>query len=189
VAKGCRVVGIELDAAAAALARPYCEEVIVGSVEAKSVVERAAEFGPFGNILLGDVLEHLVDPRPTMQRLTRLLVVGGSVIISVPNVAYLGMRLRLLLGRFEYSSTGLLDMTHLRFFTVRSIVDLVRAAGLTPSLITATPPILGTGRAKYFPVGSIAIGAANEAFALLARARPELFGYQIVVKARKDSVV
>ncbi len=82
-------------------------------------------------ILFLDVLEHLPDPAETLRRLTARLAPGGTVIVSVPNVAHWSVALPLLFrGEFTYRDKGILDRTHLRFFVQSSALDLVSDAGL-----------------------------------------------------------
>jgi SAM-dependent methyltransferase len=86
--------------------------------------------GPFDVVLAGDVLEHLVDPRRVLADARSLLAPGGYVVASVPNVAHVDVRMALLCGRFAYRETGLLDATHLRFFTHDTLLELFERAGL-----------------------------------------------------------
>jgi len=81
--------------------------------------------------LLLDVIEHTPDPRATLERTASALRPGGTLLVSVPNIAHWSTRLGLLLGRFEYASSGILDRTHLRFFTRRSFLRTLREAGLS----------------------------------------------------------
>jgi len=81
-------------------------------------------------VLLLDVLEHLREPLAVLERAAAVLVPGGQIIASIPNVAHGAVRLALLRGSFEYTETGLLDRTHLRFFDRPAIEGLFRAAGL-----------------------------------------------------------
>ena len=126
-ARGCSVVGFERDAASAAEAERWCEQVIVGDIEASA--DRAELLAGFDFVLLGDVLEHLVDPWAALSFVRGLLAPGGVAVVSIPNVAAWPVRLGLLAGRFDYTDFGLLDRTHLRFFTRRSAHDLARRAG------------------------------------------------------------
>ncbi len=128
VERGCRVWGIEIDPEAAVAARISCEAVVVGDV--MGVSHESLGSRPFDVILLLDVLEHLVDPLVALRHVTAWLAPGGRVIVSIPNVAHAAVRLALLQGRFEYSETGLLDETHLRFFDRRSLGALIHDAGL-----------------------------------------------------------
>jgi SAM-dependent methyltransferase len=81
-------------------------------------------------VLCLDVLEHLMQPVEVLKRVTRTMADGGTVIVSVPNVAHASVSLPLLLrARFEYRDAGILDRTHLRFFDRISVVALMNQAG------------------------------------------------------------
>lgn len=125
---GCRVIGIEKDAAAAEQAREACEKVLVGDVDDPRVLSSAGK--DFDVIICADVLEHLVDPWTALKTLKNLLGPEGELIVSIPNIAYWQMRLHLLKGRFDYTDTGLLDRTHLRFFTIDTFKQMLRECGL-----------------------------------------------------------
>jgi 2-polyprenyl-3-methyl-5-hydroxy-6-metoxy-1,4-benzoquinol methylase len=120
--KGCEVTGIELDEVLARMAAPACRRIIVGDIETLDLDAELAE--TFDVILCGDVLEHLKNPDAALQKLKRRLVPAGQLVVSIPNVAHGSIRLSLLEGRFSYLPEGLLDATHLRFFTHRSLVEL-----------------------------------------------------------------
>jgi 2-polyprenyl-3-methyl-5-hydroxy-6-metoxy-1,4-benzoquinol methylase len=127
--RGCSVVGIEVDPEMAALAAPHCERVIVGDLDE---LDLEAELGDdhFDVIVAADVLEHLKDPLAVLRRMRGFLAPKGHFVISLPNVAHGSVRLALLEGRFAYQRAGLLDETHLRFFTRESIEDLLDQAEL-----------------------------------------------------------
>jgi 2-polyprenyl-3-methyl-5-hydroxy-6-metoxy-1,4-benzoquinol methylase len=131
VERGCTVSGVEFDEEAAEEARPCLERLVVGDVETMDLVE---VFGDdrFEVIVFGDVLEHLRDPLPVLRGARKLLTDGGSVVASIPNVAHGSVRLALLAGRFDYQTLGLLDSTHVRFFTRTSIEELFHQAGMVP---------------------------------------------------------
>ncbi len=115
VKHGCDVTGVEIDAVAAAKAKKICSRVIVGNIESETVASQIS--GPFNVIILGDILEHLVEPELVLEQTKKWITKDGYLILSVPNVAHWTMRLSLLLGKFEYKTLGLLDRTHLHFFT------------------------------------------------------------------------
>jgi SAM-dependent methyltransferase len=133
--QGWQVTALERDPAQAAKARGRCHEVIVADLdEATPRLE-----GAFDAIVYGDVLEHLSDPLPVLVGLNRYLAAGGRVLVSVPNVAHLWVRLSLLLGRWDYADRGILDRTHVRFFTRRSFTRFLGDAGLATEELVATP--------------------------------------------------
>jgi len=126
--KGCKVVGVEVDEAAAAEARRLGLDVRVGSLEEASF--RDSIEGPFDAVVAGDVIEHLRDPLPVLRHMRRWLRPDGRAIVAVPNIATWGMRKQLFFGgAFDYQETGILDRTHLRFFTWHSLLREVDAAG------------------------------------------------------------
>jgi hypothetical protein len=128
-ARGCVVDGIEGDAATAAVARPYYRHLITLDLDGADV---RSELGSrrYDAIVCADVLEHLRDPAHALEGLIPLLSPVGRLFVSVPNVGYAGLVATLLRGDFPYGPLGLLDATHLRFFTRRSLVRLLEAHGL-----------------------------------------------------------
>jgi 2-polyprenyl-3-methyl-5-hydroxy-6-metoxy-1,4-benzoquinol methylase len=125
---GCTVVGIEIDPGAAALAEEHAERVIVGDAEK---IDYAAELAgeAFDVVLFADVLEHLKEPGNVLRRVRPFVGENGVVVASIPNIAHASVRLALLGGEFRYREWGLLDDTHLRFFTRASIQDLFEETG------------------------------------------------------------
>jgi GT2 family glycosyltransferase/2-polyprenyl-3-methyl-5-hydroxy-6-metoxy-1,4-benzoquinol methylase len=126
--QGCQVVAVERDGAMAPNLEPYCSRVIVGDVERLSLEEVFGE-QRFDVILAGDFLEHLAHPLKLLQDLKRYLSEDGYIVASIPNIAHGSVRLSLLAGKFEYKDIGILDRTHLRFFTLDSILRLFADAG------------------------------------------------------------
>jgi 2-polyprenyl-3-methyl-5-hydroxy-6-metoxy-1,4-benzoquinol methylase len=120
--------GVELFPDAAATARDRLDEVFEGNIEH---IDLPIEPASLDVVLCLDVLEHLIDPWTTASRLAKLLKPGGVLIASIPNVRNLRVVMPLLLrGRWEYAPFGLMDRTHLRFFTEHSATQLLRHAGL-----------------------------------------------------------
>lgn len=126
--RGCQVVGVEIDPEFASLAKEFCEEVVIGDAETLDL-EAALGDRTFEVAIFGDVLEHLTDPLQMLRRVRKWLVPEGYVVASLPNVAHGAVRLALLTGRFDYRPEGLLDETHVRFFTHDSVKDLFHQAG------------------------------------------------------------
>jgi SAM-dependent methyltransferase len=125
---GCTVVGIEIDRDAALLAEQHAERVIVGDAE---TIDYATELAgeQFDVVMFADVLEHLKEPADVLRRVRPFIAENGAVVASIPNIAHASVRLALLAGEFRYREWGLLDDTHLRFFTRASIQDLFEETG------------------------------------------------------------
>lgn len=122
-------IGVEMVESAAAVARERLDEVFVG--DATVLVETAFTPQSFDLVLCLDVLEHLVDPWQFVGKVQRLVKPGGLIVTSLPNVRHLRVLLPLLLaGRWRYESAGILDRTHLRFFTRESALELMSGCGL-----------------------------------------------------------
>jgi 2-polyprenyl-3-methyl-5-hydroxy-6-metoxy-1,4-benzoquinol methylase len=126
--RGCRVVGIEIDPEFASQAKEFCEDVIIGDAESLDL-ESILAGQSFEVAVFGDVLEHMSDPLQMLRRVRQWLTPEGYVVASLPNIAHGAVRLALLDGHFDYTPEGLLDETHMRFFTHQTIKDLFHQAG------------------------------------------------------------
>jgi glycosyltransferase involved in cell wall biosynthesis/precorrin-6B methylase 2 len=173
--RGCLVTGIEQDPEMAAIAAQHCDKMVVGDVEHLDL----SDLGTYDAIILGDVVEHLRKPQEFLQRTAKLLRPGGKVLMSLPNVANIWVRLNLLLGRFNYSRVGILDETHLRFFTLESSKRIARDSGFDVLSTSVTPiplplilPATSRGRALSF------LHMLNWG---VTRLRKTLFGYQFIL--------
>ena len=133
----------------------------------------------FPFIVLADVLEHLREPGSLLEQCRDLLADDGRLIVSVPNVAHWSVRLPLLFGRFVYAGRGILDRTHLRFFTLRSIRDALERGGFVVEGIEATTAPFE----QMFPgrLGALLSGPQR----LGIRFWKELFAYQFILCVRK----
>jgi methionine biosynthesis protein MetW len=169
--RNCVVTGIEVDAEAAARARKYCEEVHVVDMNVRDWID-ALPKAAFDVVLLGDVLEHLVDPWNVLRQVAEVLDTGGSILVSLPNVVHWMTRLGIFLGQFDYQPVGTCDHTHLRFFTVKTARDLIESAGYR---IVRFQPVSGGWMS----------GHARPLWRVLARSMPGLFAYQLLFDARK----
>jgi 2-polyprenyl-3-methyl-5-hydroxy-6-metoxy-1,4-benzoquinol methylase len=178
VGHGCAVTGIELDPEAARQAERHCERVIVGDVEHPDTVNELDE-GSFDVVVFGDVLEHLKDPLTALKHLKPSLKPEGYAVASIPNVAHGSVRLALLQGRFRYRSLGLLDETHLRFFTRESVERLFGDAGF---LIT---DLKRTSRGIFGTEVEVDRDAVPEEALRLVQADPESLTYQFVLTAHR----
>lgn len=124
----CSVTGIEIDSDAAKEAGRYCSKVLIGNIEEMDISGLIGD-EKFDVFMFGDVLEHLRYPEKVLARARPLLPEGGYVLASIPNIAHISVALDLLEGKFEYRPLGLLDNTHIRFFTKKTIYSLFRDSG------------------------------------------------------------
>jgi SAM-dependent methyltransferase len=176
VGRGCQVVGIEYDAGMATQAAAFCERMIVGDLDQ---LDLEAELGDdrFDAIVSADVIEHLKDPLGALKRLRPFLKEGGHFVISIPNIAHGSVRLALLTGRFEYGDWGLLDSTHLSFFTRDSFERTLDEAGL--ELVELRPHELPLALAEVkFDEGALPAGIVEA-----LESEPDARAYQYVALA------
>ncbi len=170
--------GIELMPAAAVDARRVLDQVVVGNIDAMALPFPEASFDL---ILTLDILEHLFDPWAVIRRLTPLLAPGGCLIASIPNIAHYSVSLPLLRGRWQYSGSGLLDSTHLRFFVESTAVALVQAGGLVVDRRERNievpwdlQPLIGWRRNEWVKRSA-------------TRLLPQAFTYQFLIRGRWPS--
>ncbi|HYU23733.1 MAG TPA: class I SAM-dependent methyltransferase [Thermoanaerobaculia bacterium] len=136
----CRVVGIEIDPRAAAIAGKRIDNVYCGDVREIVAIIRER----FDWIIGGDIVEHLDEPWSFLSDLRRIAAPGGKLLLSLPNIANAAVISDLLHGRFDYVYMGLTCVGHLRFFTKRTIEEMLTIAGwgivsIEPQDVTATP--------------------------------------------------
>jgi len=141
------------------------------------------KLGTFDAILFADVLEHLVDPIELLEKVKPALSPGGIILASIPNVAHWSIRLRLLAGKFEYKSTGIMDATHLRWFTRSGVERLFDEAGYK---IEAFHAAAGGWMGEYYwtPLRWLSYEKRSYVLSKLCGVAPGLFGVQHVVAAR-----
>ena len=160
-------VGIELMADAASEAKKWLSHVEVGNAE---TIDLVALGGPFGAILCSEVLEHLNDPWAMVEKLTTVLKPGGLLIASSPNIANKNLIMSLIHGDFNYTEFGIMDRTHLRWFTAKTYRRLFEDAGLKVEFCGPVSPL--RWKAKLF--SKLTFGKYDH-----------LFWQQVMVAARK----
>lgn len=180
--KGCVVVGLEIEPEAARGAASACERVIVGDVEDPNVLAQAGS--GFDAIIMADVLEHLRRPEELLGRVRSLLAPGGMLLLSVPNVAHFTVRKNLLLGRFDRTDRGILDRSHLHFFTLASLRRLLGKTGYRLERLDISYSMPGRIVRALRLLGPVNRTLIAPALARLARCRRGFFALQFVVCAR-----
>jgi 2-polyprenyl-3-methyl-5-hydroxy-6-metoxy-1,4-benzoquinol methylase len=123
---GATVDGIEINVLSADLARPYCRRVMVNDLDD---IQSAGLSEQYDLVIAADVLEHLRDPEFILSELKKHVKIGGYLVVSLPNVANVYVRLNLLFGRFPYHIKGILDRTHLHFFTLKTAEKMLVKTG------------------------------------------------------------
>ncbi|MDR3518910.1 MAG: class I SAM-dependent methyltransferase [Azospirillaceae bacterium] len=175
--KPCVFDAVEGDPAAAAVAQPHYRDIVNADLQtadlARALPDRRYDF-----IVLADVLEHLEAPGRLLRRLPPLLNPDGRLLISIPNVGYAGLVSELLAGRFEYRSCGLIDRTHVRFFTRAS---LYRFLALNGFAIAAEDVIVKQPAETEF--GTAALDALAPAVRAALLAAPDAMTFQFLVEA------
>jgi SAM-dependent methyltransferase len=170
-----KVIGVTISEQEALLAGNYCESVLIHDLE--EGLPRQLE-GPFDLVLLSHILEHLREPAPLLADARRLLAPDGVLAVALPNVLYWRQRLDFLTGRFDYAQIGILDRTHLRFYTYRSGRSVLVDNGyeIVRQCVEGFLPIPFRRQ-----IPKVLIGPADRAASLLL---PGLFGWQLLYTAR-----
>lgn len=139
--------GVEFMDRAAETARRVLDRVEIGNIESETFDFKG---GQFNLILCLDVLEHLRDPWDVIKRVSGWLAPNGVLVVSVPNIRYRSVLSDLALkGQFDYQQFGILDRTHLRFFTRKSAIELLQSAGLHDIELVLHPSVIH-GKAAVF---------------------------------------
>jgi 2-polyprenyl-3-methyl-5-hydroxy-6-metoxy-1,4-benzoquinol methylase len=135
--RGASVAGVEIDAEAAAEAAKVLERVEVADLNT-TPLSKLFDGSTFDAIIFADVLEHVLHPDEVLRDAQKLLAPGGRIVISIPNVTHGSLRLALLQGRWEVTDTGLLDRTHIRFYSRQGLSDLLASSGLRMTELRGT---------------------------------------------------
>jgi SAM-dependent methyltransferase len=174
--RGWRVTGVTIDPREQQAAQQFCEIVHVGDLE-KGLPPHVD--GTFDAVLASHVLEHLARPERLLKELHQRLNPGGVLAVALPNIAHYGQRISLLRGHFNYTETGQLDRTHLRFYTHRTAIQLLEQNGyeLVSAVVEGTLP---WWKARWLT--SLSTVARIDRWAV--RRRPNLLGHQSLLLAR-----
>lgn len=164
--QGNEITAIEIEKQNAKLAEKFCKKVFVENIETMDFSKIGKGFDA---AIFGDVLEHLKNPKEALEKTKRLLNENGRVIVSVPNIANWKIRLKLLSGKFDYAEQGILDRTHLKFFTLKTIKETMRGAGF------------GIEKVFFVPSAPVPTMMLKKLF---SRILPSAFSFQFVILAK-----
>lgn len=182
--QGSLVTGIELDPDAAVKAKAFARSVVVGDIDDPGTWKQLNE--KFDVIVFMHVLEHLVDPWRVLSQAKDYLARDGNVLILLPNIACWEVRSQLFFrGNFQYRDFGILDISHLRFFTLDTARELIQKAGYTIEeleVVGSTVPF--AGKMKALPLLKHLIPSWEK---LLTRFWPNLCGATFFFNAVSSS--
>lgn len=166
--KHCEVIGVEKGKEEAKIARTKLTQVVEGDIENIETIQKLELLGKFDVVFASALIEHLKDPWKAIKTWKRFLKRNGVLIITTSNIAHWSIRFHILRGRFDYEEYGILDNTHLRFFTVDTFKKLVVDSGYIIDHFSIDP--VGGGFPKISK--------------MLSKLWPNLFAYQMLVVAK-----
>lgn len=177
LAKKCETYGVDYDQNALKKAEKYCKKTFRADLNEVKTLPFPKK--TFDYVLLMDVIEHLTNSDNILSLLKQYLKKDGKLIISVPNIAHASIRWSLMTGKFDYTSTGILDQTHVHFYTQKSFEQKLKDAGfeiekLVPTNGMCKVPLLYKITDRLPVVWQYKIACMN----------PALFGFQFVALAR-----
>ncbi|MBU1912327.1 MAG: class I SAM-dependent methyltransferase [Candidatus Omnitrophica bacterium] len=174
--KGFEIIGIEKNISSIKQASEYYKEIIAIDLNKDCI----PSLKPFVFIILADILEHLEEPAHILKKMQDLLKDGGKIIISVPNIANWTIRMKLAFGNFNYQDKGILDIGHLRFFTLKTAKDMIKNSGLEMTEFYSTPIPL-----QFIIKPRFIAWMMNEVYYAFTKLFPNFFAYQFVFIVNK----
>lgn len=168
--KKCRVYCIDKDPIISSFARGKCLDVLNVDIENTQL---PYEKGYFDRIIIGNVLEHMIEPEQVLMLLKKYLKKDGLLIYSVPNIVNWHSRMMIFLGKFDYEDGTVFERSHLRFFTLRSAIGLAIDSGYSIIWLDVTPSI-------YFYKEKL-----NFLWYWIAKAWKNLFSDEFIIIAKK----
>lgn len=165
--KNCKVVGVELGKEEAKEARKKLPLVFCGDIEDRKIAGLIEKHDKFDVVYASALVEHLKDPWEALRNWQKFMDKNGCLIITTSNIAHWSIRLNLLRGKFKYQNYGILDNTHLRFFTSATFKKLVEDCGY---------------KIEYFAIDPVG-GGFPRISKYLSKIFPNVFAYQMLIKA------
>jgi 2-polyprenyl-3-methyl-5-hydroxy-6-metoxy-1,4-benzoquinol methylase len=179
--RGCVVDGVEIDPTAAATARLAYRSLLEADLET-AALPALFEGRRYDAVVCADILEHLRNPGRILEQVRDVLKPRGALLVSVPNIGYAGVVLELLTGEFAYRPLGILDATHLRFFTRQSLLRLLADHGFHPNKLDAVTLSLNDSE-----FGSASVERIPPRLLRAVREQPDALSYQFIVRATLET--
>ena len=176
----CEVVGVDIDADSLQQAAPFCVQAIVADLDSDAWLAEI-EGQQFDVVLCADVLEHLKNPVAMLASLKSFLHSESCLLASVPNIAHASIRLELLQGHFDYEPLGLLDDTHLHFYTRDGLISMLMQAGYICCDISYSIQDLADEAIDQH-LANMGLKSSAKARELLHA--PDAVAYQFIIEAR-----
>ena len=173
--RGHRVTGVA--AVATSMTEKYVDDLVTGDLD-HGLPHGVG--GPYELVVAADTLEHVRNPARLLRQMADELTPGGRLIVTLPNFGHWYPRARTAVGAFDYDQRGILDTTHVRFFTRRSILRMIKKSGLVVTRMQSTglPLDVVLGRP------SLARRVLARVDSALVRLRPTMFAYEFVLELR-----
>lgn len=171
--KGCRVVGLDTRKDEIKKAYNNLDLALLGSIEDKNIKDtilQKTNNKKFDVILATSLIEHTSNPQKVVNTMKNMLKVGGKIVMTTPNIVHWSVRLNMFKGNFDYTKYGIMDETHLHFFTIKSFKKLFTDAGLKIETLKIDAEGGGMPRISL----------------LLSSFFPNLFAYQILIVGKKE---
>jgi methionine biosynthesis protein MetW len=185
--RGCRVLGCDIDSEAVAEARARGLEAVVVDLSRQTPAEIASE-RQFDVVVAADVLEHLADPGHLLRAVADVLRPGGKVLVSFPNVSHADVVLMVAQDEWRYQPAGILDRTHVRFFTLGTFKELAYSCGYEVAAVErVTLPLLGTEVLDHGEANSMGEEDLGAIGAAVSRANPNAEVYQYVLELLRSA--
>lgn len=146
----CHYIGVEIDSAFAELARRHCDECFVMDIETADH-NFYASHSDRDCWVFGDTLEHLKDPWAVLEAIRGIIPKNGCIVVCLPNAQHWSLQVKLSVGDFRYEESGLLDKTHLRWFTRQTMLEMFEQTGF--KFDTGFPRIfIEPNRERFLPL-------------------------------------
>lgn len=172
------VTGLEINSEAAQQAKPYCKNVIVGNIETLDINLLPENY--YDVIIFADVLEHLYNPIDVLKRLSLFLKDDGYILASIPNINHFSIIMEMINNRFNYNTTGLLDSSHIRFFSLGNVLKMFANSGFQ---VTHLDRVIKTPDDTEFKTNMASI--PKEVASYICQQNSESNTYQFICRAFK----